>query len=489
MHGAHRRRWLRAHVVFALAGALIVSGLLLSVTPRPAGADWPPCTTSLSGEGNCVPINGGVSDPATLSGPSSISVSTGNCPKGSYAAENGYSCSTPVTFELAIPNDSPTVYNIHFNGPSSETNTNIQYRWVPATTVPNDYTGWCEIDPTTAGCKDGNTKSLPLYLMAIRPIKHDTALTCVLGQYQGGDSFGDCIQIAITATTGKTKTEKMTISLAGKRGSAPNTIAVTMTLSNTGSSKISGLSFIGPTGLENDGVLLSNGNIGPTQSGLTLSDGPTPELPTTLPANGPPVVIDYTYTATSSGDAVLVADATGTNADGDTVTKKAALTVYVTNPPVSEQNYDQLVTSALLADDSIVSQYQNTIANTEATSLASGLKLPTASPGQQAAAVQLGLPTQMGVLVGSTKTNAMSQWFDNYSSTLASDLKGGASYLGKTGEALATQLLQTATDPEARAAALGVCGMACRHSRPKPRRPWHLRRQTSGTWARHSRPP
>ncbi len=193
-----------------LAVALAMSSLVLIVSARSASADWPPCTASLAGEGKCVPINGGVSDPATLGGPSSISISPKNCPKGSVAAQNGYSCSTPVSFSLAIPHDSSTVYNIHFTGPSSETDSNIVYNFVPATTVPNDYTGWCEINPATSGCESGNTKSLPLYLEAVRPIAHDTALTCVLGQYQYGDEFGDCIQISINATTKATPTTTST---------------------------------------------------------------------------------------------------------------------------------------------------------------------------------------------------------------------------------------------------------------------------------------
>jgi hypothetical protein len=255
-----------------------------------------------------------------------------------------------------------------------------------------------------------------------------------------------------TATNGKAG---LTIALAGKKGSAPNTVDVTMTLTNDGSGDISGLSFTDPSGLENDGVLLSNGNIGPTQSGLTLSDGPTPSLPTTLPGDGPPVVVHYTFTATSSGDAVLVADANGTDASGQSVSKKKALTVYVTNPPTSEAEYQRVVTSALLADDSLVAQAQNTMANTEANSLAAGLNLTPALPGQQAAAVQLGLPTQMGVLIGAKDQSAFSQWTSNYFTTLGADLKGGVSYLGQTGEALASQLLQDITDPQARAAALG----------------------------------
>jgi hypothetical protein len=264
------------------------------------------------------------------------------------------------------------------------------------------------------------------------------------------DSHGT--SVAYTATNGKAG---LTIALAGKKGSAPNTVDLTMTLTNSGSGDISGLSFTDPSGLENDGVLLANGNIGPTQSGLTLSAGPTPALPTTLPADGPAVVVHYTYSATSSGDAVLVADAKGTEASGEAVSKKAALTVYVTNPPLSEAEYQKVVTSALLADDSLVAQGENTMASAEANSLASGLHLTPATPGQQAAAVQLGLPTQMGVLVGAKDKSALGQWTGNYFSTLGADLKGGVAYLGQTGEALASEMVQDVTDPQARAAALG----------------------------------
>ncbi len=253
----------------------------------------------------------------------------------------------------------------------------------------------------------------------------------------------------------QTQSSPLDVVLAGQKGSAPNTVTVTMTLTNNGSSTISGLRFTDPTGLENNGVLINGNNIGPTKSGLTLTSGPTPALPTTLPANGPPVVIQYTYAVTSSGDAVLVANATGTDASGNSLTDKSALTVYVSNPPASEADYQRLVTSALLAVDSITSEGLNTIANTEADHLAVGLNVPPASPGQQYAAVQLGLPTQMGVLIGTSKKSDLDQWFSNYSATLAADLKGGASYLGQSGQALATQLIQNITDPEARDATLG----------------------------------
>jgi hypothetical protein len=247
-------------------------------------------------------------------------------------------------------------------------------------------------------------------------------------------------------------TGKLDIVLEGKRGSAPNTVMVTMTLKNTGASDVSGLSFTDPTGLENDGVVLSKGNIGPTKSGLTLTSGPTPSLPTTLPANGSPVVVHYTYTASTSGDAVLVASASGTDASGNTVSAKNAITVLVSNPPANEADYQRLVTSALLADNSVTSEAQNSIANTEATGLAATFGVATTTPGQQAAAVSLGLPTQLGVLVGSPYA---SQWVDNYFATLATDLKGGASYLGDTGKAVATQLLVAATDPETQDKILG----------------------------------
>ena len=52
-------------------------------------------------------------------------------------------------------------------------------------------------------------------------------------------------------------------------------------------------------------------------------------------------------------------------------------------------------------------------------------------------------------------TPAFGQWVGNFSTTLAADLKGSASSLGKTGLALASQLVATVTDPQASAAALG----------------------------------
>jgi hypothetical protein len=259
---------------------------------------------------------------------------------------------------------------------------------------------------------------------------------------------------SVTTTTTPT-TGKMSVALAGERGSTPNTVSVTMTLSNTGSSDITGLNFTGVTGLENDGVALKNGNIGPTKSGLTLTSGPTPALPTTLPANGPPVVLHYTYSADTSGDAVLVGNATGTDGSEKTVNTKAALTVYVSNPPVSEADYQKLVTSALLAADSVTDQAQNTIATTEGNGLAKVLGVSTASPGQQAAAVSLGLPPQLGVLVGAKSDSPTGVWFNNYFATLSTDLKGGATYLGDTGKAVANQLLIVATDPDAQDAILG----------------------------------
>ena len=246
----------------------------------------------------------------------------------------------------------------------------------------------------------------------------------------------------------------MSITLTGVR-SPSNSVTVTMTLNNTGTSDISGLSFTDPTGLENDGVALANGNIGPTQSGLTLTSGPTPALPTSLPANGPPVVIRYTYAATTSGDAVLVANATGTDPSGSPVTDKAAVTVDVTEAPATAADYRKLVTSVILDADSVTAQAQNAIANTEASGLATAIGLAGASPGQQAAAIQFGLPPQMGSLIGTVKSSDFSLWVGNYYTTLDADLSGGVTYLGKTGTALATQLLETATDPQARSALLG----------------------------------
>jgi hypothetical protein len=279
--------------------------------------------------------------------------------------------------------------------------------------------------------------------------------------YEGTESTGTFAGMAEpwpggpTTTTTAPTTGKLIISLSGERNSTPDTVAVTMTLRNTGSSDISGLSFTDPTGLENDGVALTNGNIGPTKSGLTLTSGPTPALPTTLPANGPPVVLHYTYSAETSGDAVLVGNATGMDGAGKTVHTKAALTVYVTDPPVSEADYQKLVTSALLAANSVTDQAQNTIATTEGNGLAKVLGVSTASPGQQAAAVSVGLPPQLGVLVGAKSDSPTGVWFNNYFATLSTDVKGGAAYLGDTGKAVANQLLIVATDPDAQDAILG----------------------------------
>jgi hypothetical protein len=273
------------------------------------------------------------------------------------------------------------------------------------------------------------------------------------------DSGWVCFEFTATdvlaPSTTKAATGKLDVALAGQRGSGPNTVAVTLTLSNPGSSTVSGLNFTNPTGLENDGVALSKGNVGPTQSGLALTSGPTPALPTSLPAKGSPIVVHYTYTATTSGDAVLVANASGTDASGNAVTNKAALTVYVTSPPTTVGDYKKLVTSALLATSGVTDQAQNTIANAEGDGLASYLSLPAASPGQQAAAMQVGLPPQMGVLVGTAKSSDFEQWMSNYGATLATDLKGGASSLGETGKAVALQLLLAYADPETQDKILG----------------------------------
>jgi hypothetical protein len=247
----------------------------------------------------------------------------------------------------------------------------------------------------------------------------------------------------------------LTVALTAVKGTVKNTLSVTMTLTNTGSSDISGLTFTDPSGLENDGVLIKKSFIGPTKSGLTLTSGPTPALPTTMLANSPPVVVNYTYSTDMSGDAVLVADATATDAAGDTLTVKKAATIFVTDPPATEADYQKLVTSVLLDADTISNQGQNTLATDEANSLAAGLNLSAASPGQQAAAVQLGLPTQLGVLIGTVSNSALGTWTGAYFSTLATDVKGGLSDLGQTGTALASQMFATAVDPQARAAALG----------------------------------
>jgi hypothetical protein len=250
-----------------LAGALVVSGLLVTITALPAAADWPPCTATVTS--SCVPQfpSGGVAFAATFSGPTSISVSPANCPKGSVPQQNGYSCSTPVTFGLAIQKDSPTVYNIKV-GSTSETNSNIVYSWAPATKVPNDYTGWCEVNPTTAGCKGSNTTSLPLYLVVVHAIPSDTLLTCGSGQYQYGDAFEGCIQIAITNTTSSpttTTTVKHThrkhssaisitmvttpksLNLAVDKTGAvtPKNVSVAVTLKNTTKKTITGVQLTG----------------------------------------------------------------------------------------------------------------------------------------------------------------------------------------------------------------------------------------------------
>jgi hypothetical protein len=275
--------------------------------------------------------------------------------------------------------------------------------------------------------------------------------TCESDHEANPDSGWDCFQFTATnvAPPNPTppSTAKLSVALTGEKGTSPNSVAVTLTLTNAGSTDISGLGFTDPTGLENDGVTLAKGNIGPTQSGLALIKGPTPALPTTLPAKGT-VTVHYTFSAISSGDAVLVADATGTGDGAGTVTSKAALTVYVTSPPVTAGDYRKVVTSALLAADSITDQGQNAMANAEAVSLASALNLPPASPGQQAAAIQAGLPPQVGALVGAVKNSDLEQWVANYYNTLSTDLSGGASYLGQTGKALEVQLLAVATDPE-----------------------------------------
>jgi hypothetical protein len=420
-------------------------------------------------------------DGTVLKGPKVLSA--GKCSGTTYVATSGnYWCTSSFILTLSVPASGDVKQELGFQlnasglqGTEAVTtpghtctsctvkqvgnNTGQQILQDAGTTGGTTY--WCAnyLATSPPSCKSW-TVSSPLYIQGSAD-HFSTMQVCVTGLqallYTNGTygNFTACIQIQIQYNGSTKKSNALTVSLKGKRGKKPDTVSVTMTLDNTGSSEISGLNFTDPSGLENDGVLLTNGNIGPTQSGLTLTSGPTPSLPTTLPAKGPPVVIDYTYTSTGAGDAVLVADASGSDAGGNAVTNKAAITVYVKSPPATLAEYQKVVTSALLADDSLVSEAQNTMANAEANSLASGLKLTPASPGQQAGAVQLGLPTQMGVIVGAKDKSALSQWTTNYFSTLAGDLKGGASYLGQTGEALASQLLQTATDPQARAEAMG----------------------------------
>jgi hypothetical protein len=82
-------------------------------------------------------------------------------------------------------------------------------------------------------------------------------------------------------------------------------------------------------------VLIKTGFVGPTKSGLTLTSGPTPALPTTMLAKSLPVVVNHTYSTDMTGDAVLVANATATDAAGDTATVKKASTIFVKDPPAN----------------------------------------------------------------------------------------------------------------------------------------------------------
>jgi hypothetical protein len=466
-----------------------------TIPAKPAGvtALAPICPTREQTEGlpvePCFPPNNGNESQSTtgdqeingtvLKGPTVLAAK--QCSGVPVATAGDIWCTPAFTLTLTVPSSLPVKEELGFtlsanDLPGTETVTTPGSTCTACTTkqlgnetgpqVLKDSPGgepyWCAnyYAKTPPSCKSW-TVSSPLVIQG-EAGHFSTMQVCAAGvqalYYTNGTygNFTACIQVQIQYKKSKSSpSNALLVALAGQRGSAPDSVAVTMTLSNGGSSDISGLSFSDATGLENDGIILTKGNIGPTKSGLELTIGPNPALPTNLPANGPPIVVNYTYTATSTSDAVLVAKVSGTGHNGKIVKGKSALTIFVTNPPATEADYAKLVTSALLAEDSVTSEAENTEASTEADSLAKSLGLPAASPGQQAAAVSLGLPTQLGVLAGAPNKGAFSQWVGNYYTTLSGDLKGGAAYLGQTGAALASELVQNVTDPQARAAALG----------------------------------
>ena len=450
----YRTRCRLALMVFLSVLCSFVAVPIASATATPP-VPWIHCSQQQATSGNYGCLDGYGSygyayGPVSLSAPGALTLSKSACPPGTPFARSGEYCSGPFSPSLALV-DFSKAYGVGVTA-VSETNANSVITLQPVPGTPATTSQFCSDSASGYLGEVCTGASAPIYAVESRAPLTDTMALCGAGHLQGGGFFEDCMNVTLKRSSALVG--GLRVSLAGKKATAPNTITVAMTLTNTGSSDISGLRFTAPSGLENDGVLITKGNIGPTRSGLTLQT-PAPAPPSSLRANGSPVVLNYSYKVDSAGDAVLVANATGTDAGGHKLSAKQSLTVIVTNPPRTEADYDDLVTAVLLDADSIGAQGQNMIASTEADSLASGLKIGAASPGQQAGAVALGLPTQMGVLFGTVANSALGKWVGNYSATLAADLKGGVSYLGHTGSALASQLAATVTDPVARAAALG----------------------------------
>jgi hypothetical protein len=257
---------------------------------------------------------------ATLSGPTVLS--TGPCPASSYPSDAW--CTPSFTLGLSVPGSGAAKYFGGFGllgAPLAGTSVPRQGNRCPSyatqclhgesLSLANEgYAAdqWCansfEYGPAVP-CPSW-VRSDPLRISGRG--SYATMEVCALGlnslitTADVRESFTACIQVQLSTVASRTNPSSgLTVALAGQKGPAPNTVAVTMTLTNTGSSDISGLTFTDPRGLENNGVLISNGNIGPTRSGLTWKAGPTPALPSTLRANSPPEVLHYTYTATSAG--------------------------------------------------------------------------------------------------------------------------------------------------------------------------------------------
>jgi PKD repeat protein len=136
----------------------------------------------------------------------------------------------------------------------------------------------------------------------------------------------------------------------------------------------------------------------PDDGPVTLSSGPKPALPTTL-APGQSKQVTYRFATPRAGRAILEAAVAGTLAGVGDVQGDGALTVEVSEPPVTQEDRDRVldrsVESLLTAGAPRLDQLESGIGS----EIQGGLQLGSPTPGQIDSVADVTLPAELGGLL------------------------------------------------------------------------------------------
>jgi hypothetical protein len=234
------------------------------------------------------------------------------------------------------------------------------------------------------------------------------------------------------------KATDIQVSLEGGEVVKGETFSVTMKVTNPRDEDLDTVTFADAAGFAVDKV---KGDGGPP---VTLTAGPNAPLPTVLPAKSTKTVT-YRLTTGDLGDALLSVNVQGILPDKTVVKGSQGLTVTITQRKPTKEELQGLTVEGINDVLKLAAENDRKVTAEIGKAMKDHLGLPEPTPGDIAAAAQLGLPPEMAGVLRQKREEQAAFW-QGY----GEEFKNRVDKFGQAGGQFLSNTYDTLSDPEGR---------------------------------------